>query len=274
MENIIEKINETVAFINTTINGFNADYGIVLGSGLGGLINEINIVHELKYADIPNFPISTVIGHSGKLIFGTIGTKKVVAMSGRFHYYEGYSMNQVAFPIRVMKFLGIKKLFLSNAAGGLNPKQQVGDLMIIKDHISLLPTNPLMGKNIDELGTRFPDMSEPYDKTMIEKALAIATENNFRCSIGNYVGVTGPCFESPAEYRYMHIIGGDAVGMSTVPEVIAARHMLLPVFAISVITDLGVTDVPVKITHAEVIKAANEAETKFTVIIKRLIIED
>jgi purine-nucleoside phosphorylase len=274
MENIIEKTNETVAFINTKINGFNADYGIVLGSGLGGLINEIKILHELKYADIPNFPLSTVIGHSGKLIFGTIGAKKVVAMSGRFHYYEGYSMNQVAFPIRVMKFLGIKKLFLSNAAGGLNPKQQVGDLMIIKDHISLLPTNPLMWKNIDELGTRFPDMSEPYDKTMIEKALAIATENNFRCSIGNYVGVTGPCFESPAEYRYMHIIGGDAVGMSTVPEVIAARHMLLPVFAISVITDLGVTDVPVKITHAEVIKAANEAETKFTVIIKRLIIED
>ncbi|MFM2048843.1 MAG: hypothetical protein RI955_1391 [Bacteroidota bacterium] len=274
MENIIEKINETVAFINTKINEFDADYGIVLGSGLGGLINEINIVHELKYADIPNFPISTVIGHSGKLIFGTIGAKKVVAMSGRFHYYEGYSMNQVAFPIRVMKFLGIKKLFLSNAAGGLNPKQQVGDLMIIKDHISLLPTNPLMGKNIDELGTRFPDMSEPYDKTMIEKALTIAIENNFRCSIGNYVGVTGPCFESPAEYRYMHIIGGDAVGMSTVPEVIAARHMLLPVFAISVITDLGVTDVPVKITHAEVIKAANDAETKFTVIIKRLIIED
>jgi purine-nucleoside phosphorylase len=274
MENIIDKINETVGFISSKINGFRPEYGVVLGSGLGGLINEINVLHQLNYADIPNFPVSTVIGHSGKLIFGTIGNKKIVAMSGRFHYYEGYSMHQVAFPIRVMKFLGIKKLFLSNAAGGLNPKQKVGDLMIIKDHISLLPTNPLLGKNIDELGTRFPDMSEPYEKTMIEKGLQIAAENNITCTSGVYVGVTGPCFESPAEYKYMHIIGGDAVGMSTVPEVIAARHMLLPVFAISVITDLGVTDVPVKITHAEVVAAATEAEAKFTIIMKRLIIED
>jgi len=271
MENILDDIKTTTAFIKNKIQNFEPDYGVVLGSGLGGFSGAMKILFELPYTQIPNFPVSTVKGHGGKLIFGLLGEKKVVAMSGRFHFYEGYSMQQVAFPIRVMKFLGIKKLFISNASGGLNPAQKIGDLMIIKDHISLLPTNPLLGKNIDELGTRFPDMSEPYDKELIEKGLAIAAKNNISCAAGVYVGVTGPCFESPAEYKYMHIIGGDAVGMSTVPEVIAARHMLLPVFAIAVITDLGVTDNPVKITHEEVIAAANAAESTMSLIIKELI---
>ena len=274
MENLLEKIKETTNYIKNQVENFEPDYGVILGSGLGGFTGEMKIKFELPYTLIPNFPVSTVKGHGGKLIFGFLGDKKVVAMSGRFHFYEGYTMQQVAFPIRVMKFIGIKKLFISNASGGLNPAQQIGDLMIIKDHISLLPTNPLLGKNDDELGARFPDMSEPYDKSLIERGLAIAAQNKIRCAKGVYVGVTGPCFESPAEYKYMHIIGGDAVGMSTVPEVIVARHMLLPVFAIAVITDLGVTDTPVKITHEEVIAAANAAESKMSLIIKELILGD
>ena len=272
MSNTINQINETVKFILEKTNHFKPECGIILGSGLGALINEIETEFTLEYSAIPHFPVSTVIGHSGKLIFGTIGDKKIVAMAGRFHFYEGYTMEQVAFPVRVLRYLGIERLLISNASGGLNPKQQIGDLMIIKDHISLLPTNPLLGKNIDELGTRFPDMSVAYDTAMIEKGMAVAAANNIRCATGVYVGVTGPCFETPAEYRFMHIIGGDAVGMSTVPEVIAARHMLLPVFAIAVITDLGVTDNPVKITHQEVIAAATAAEPKLSLIIKELVL--
>lgn len=203
-----------------------------------------------------------------------MGGKRVVAMSGRFHYYEGYTMEEVAFPIRVMKYLGIKKLFISNASGGLNPKQQIGDLMIIRDHISLLPTNPILGKNEDWLGPRFPDMSEAYDKELVAKGLQIANDHGIACHTGVYCGVTGPCFETPAEYLYLHRIGGDAVGMSTVPEVIAARHVGLTVFAIAVITDLGVTDTPVKITHAEVVTAAKASESKMSLIIKQLITTD
>jgi purine-nucleoside phosphorylase len=274
MENLLANINATTLFIKQRINNFVPQYGIILGSGLGGMVNEINIVNEIKYDEIPNFPVSTVKGHGGKLILGKLGSKNVIAMSGRFHYYEGYTMKQVGFPIQVMKHLGIETLFISNASGGLNPKQKVGDLMILNDHINLLPTNPLIGKNEDLLGTRFPDMSEVYDKTLIEKGLSIAQKNNFTCSAGVYCSVTGPCFETPAEYRYLRIIGGDAVGMSTVPEVIVARHMNLRVFAIAVITDLGVTDTPIKITHDEVVAAANAAESKMSTIIKELIITD
>lgn len=267
---MLEKIKTTAKYINDKTN-FIPEVGIILGSGLGGLVNEIKIETELNYSDIPNFPVSTVKGHGSKLIFGTLSGVKVVAMQGRFHFYEGYSIQEVGFPVRVLKFLGIEKLILSNASGGVNPKYKVGDLMILDDHINLMGTNPLIGKNEEELGTRFPDMGEPYDKGMITKAKAIADKNNFTCHIGTYAAVTGPTFETRAEYRYIKIIGADCVGMSTVPENIIARHMNLPVFAISIITDLGGGDDLEVITHEEVLKVANEAEKKMTVIIKELI---
>ena len=213
---------------------------IILGTGLGELVNHITNQKELAYKDIPNFPISTVEGHSGKLIFGKLGTKDIMAMQGRFHFYEGYDMKQVTFPVRVMKQLGVKTLFVSNAAGGMNPTFKVGDLMVIRDHINLFPEHPLHGKNYNELGPRFPDMSEAYSKRLIKKAFEIAEKNNIYLQQGVYVGTQGPTFETPAEYKYFKIIGGDAVGMSTVPEVIVARHSDMEVFAISVITDLGV----------------------------------
>lgn len=267
---MLEKIKTTAKYINDKTN-FIPEVGIILGSGLGGLVNEIKIETELNYSDIPNFPVSTVKGHGSKLIFGTLSGVKVVAMQGRFHFYEGYSIQEVGFPVRVLKFLGIEKLILSNASGGVNPKYKVGDLMILDDHINLMGTNPLIGKNEEELGTRFPDMGEPYDKGMITKAKAIADKNNFTCHIGTYAAVTGPTFETRAEYRYIKIIGADCVGMSTVPENIIARHMNLPVFAISIITDLGGGDDLEVITHEEVLKVANEAEKKMTIIIKELI---
>ncbi len=267
---MLEQIKITTAYIQSKIS-IRPEIGIILGSGLGGLVEEINIKHSINYEDIPNFPVSTVEGHSGKLIFGELGGKNVVAMQGRFHYYEGYDMKQVTFPVRVMKLLGIQKLFVSNAAGGVNAGFEIGDLMIINDHINMFPTNPLIGKNIAELGPRFPDMSDAYDKIFIEKAKKIAAKNNIKVQEGVYLGLSGPTFETPAEYKFISIIGADAVGMSTVPEIIVARHMSIPCFAMSIITDLGVQGKIVKITHQDVLEAAARAEKKLTVIFKELI---
>ena len=270
MSETIQKIKETVVFIQNLYKE-KPTVGVVLGSGLGSFTQEINIELEIAYNDIPNFPISTVEGHSGKLIFGELAGKKVVAMAGRFHYYEGYKIDEVVFPIRVMKYLGITSLLISNAAGGMQKGFKVGDLMIIKDHISMLTVNPLIGKNEEEFGPRFPDMSEPYKKDLIAKAKSIAAAANYEVKEGVYIGVTGPTFETRAEYKMLHILGGDAVGMSTVQEVIVAVHMGLPVFAISVITDLGIREEENTITHEEVLQAAKEAEPKLTHIFKELV---
>jgi purine-nucleoside phosphorylase len=269
---MIEQIKQTAEHLkrNTSIT---PEIGIILGTGLGGLVNEIEIANELNYQDIPNFPVSTVEGHSGKLIFGKLGGKNVVAMQGRFHFYEGYTMQQVVFPVRVMKFLGIEKLILSNASGGVNPDFEVGDLMIITDQINLFSTNPLIGKNYDDIGPRFPDMSEPYNKSWIEKAKAVAKKNNIKVQQGVYAGLSGPAFETPAEYKYIHTIGADCVGMSTVPEVIAARHASMNCFAISVITDLGVEGKIGITTHQEVQHVAKIAEKKMTHLIKEFVKE-
>jgi purine-nucleoside phosphorylase len=269
MDNVIAKINEAVAFIQSKYPQQPA-VGIVLGSGLGSFTSEINTEVEIPYNDIPHFPVSTVEGHSGKLVFGELNGKKVVAMAGRFHYYEGYNTSEVVFPIRVMKFLGIHTLLVSNAAGGTNLTYKVGDLMIIKDHISMLTLNPLLGKNEPLLGTRFPDMSEPYSKVLIDKAKQIAAAKNIDLKEGVYCGVTGPTFETRAEYKMLGLLGGDAVGMSTVQEVIAAVHMGLPVFAVSVITDIGIREEENTITHEEVLQAAKDAEPKLTYIFKEL----
>jgi len=267
---MLEKFNESADYIRskTTIN---PSIGIILGTGLGGLVNEINIVDEIPYEDIPNFPVSTVKGHSGKLIFGDLGGKKVMAMQGRFHYYEGYTLQEVTFPVRVMKIMGIENLFVSNASGGVNPDFEIGEIMIQNDHINLFPSNPLIGKNIDELGTRFPDMSEAYDPRLIEIASDIAKENDIKVSYGCYAGLTGPTLETPAEYKYVFNIGADAVGMSTVPEVIVARHMNIPCFAISIITDLGVPGKIQKVSHQDVIEVAAKQEPKMTLIMRELI---
>lgn len=242
-----------------------------MGTGLGALVNEIEIQHKLMYSNIPNFPISTLEFHSGRLIFGMLEGKRVVAMQGRLHYYEGYDMRQITFPVRVMKMLGIESIFVSNASGSLNPDFKTGDLMIIDDHINLQQDNPLRGRNFDDLGPRFPDMSEPYNREMIKKGLEIAAKNNIRCHKGVYVSVSGPNLETRAEYRYLRIIGGDAVGMSTVPEVIVANHMGLPVFAISVLTDEGFLDVLTPVSVEDIIKVAETAEPKLTIILKELI---
>jgi purine-nucleoside phosphorylase len=270
--NIIQELEETVAYIRTRYTGI-PGIGIVLGSGLGNLSREIEVEIEIPYGEIPNFPLATVEGHDGKLVFGKLMGKPVVVLSGRFHFYEGYSPAQVVFPIRVMKFLGVETLLLSNAAGGMNPAFKVGDLMVITDHISLFVVNPLLGSNNGGLGPRFPDMSAPYDKVMIKKAKAIAARMQVKLHEGVYAGVTGPTFETRAEYKLLKIAGGDAVGMSTVQEVIAARHAGLAVFAMSVITDLGIRDEDNLITHAEVLQAATEAEPKLTGIFTQLIAE-
>lgn len=261
---MLEKIKETTAYIQSKIKTA-PEVGIILGTGLGGLVRDIKNQEVLEYKSIPNFPLSTVDGHSGKLIFGELGGKKVVAMQGRFHYYEGYDMKQVTFPVRVLKLLGIKYLFVSNASGGVNPNFEIGDLMIINDHINLLP-NPLIGVNLLELGPRFPDMSDAYSKELIVLAKAVAKRNNINVQEGCYVATTGPTFETPKEYQYFRIIGGDTVGMSTTPEVIVARHMKLPVFAISIITDLGVPGKIVAVTHEEVQEIGKLAEKKMTLI--------
>lgn len=243
---------------------------IILGTGLGSLVNEITEKYEIEYKDIPNFPLSTVEGHSGKLIFGKLGGKEIMAMQGRFHFYEGYSMKEVTFPVRVMRELGIKTLFVSNAAGGMNPEFIIGDLMIITDHINMFPEHPLRGKNIP-YGDRFPDMSAAYDKELIAKAKEIAAEKSIRVVEGVYLGTQGPTFETPAEYRMFRRMGGDAVGMSTVPEVIVARHCGIRVFGISVITDLGLEGIVVECSHEEVQKAADEAQPKMTTIFREII---
>jgi purine-nucleoside phosphorylase len=267
---MLEKIKETAAYLQSKTS-VKPSVGIILGTGLGGLVKEIKAIDTIPYEEIPNFPVSTVEGHSGKLIFGELGGKQVVAMQGRFHFYEGYDLQQVTFTVRVMKFLGIERLFVSNASGGVNPSFEVGEIMIMNDHINLFPGNPLIGKNLDELGPRFPDMSVPYDPTMIELALDIAKQANIKVSVGCYAGLTGPTLETPAEYGYVRAIGADAVGMSTVPEVIVARHMSIPCFAISIITDLGVPGKIQQVTHQDVVEVASRQEPKMTHIMKELI---
>lgn len=267
---MLEKFKESYNYI-VSQTSVKPTIGIILGTGLGGLVNEINIIDEIEYKNIPHFPLSTVQSHSGKLIFGELGGKHVLAMQGRFHFYEGYTMKEVTFPVRVMKLLGIEKLFVSNASGGVNPEFEVGEIMIQNDHINLFPAHPLIGKNIDDLGPRFPDMSEPYDKGMIALALSIAEENNIKVSTGTYAGLTGPTLETPAEYSYVRAIGADTVGMSTVPEVIVARHMSIPCFAISIITDLGVPGKIKEVSVEDVIAVANKQEPKMTKIMKELI---
>lgn len=268
---MLKEIYEATQYIQLQTKQFKPFAGVILGTGLGGLVKEMELEYTLSYEDIPNFPVSTVEGHSGKLLFGQIGGKNVVVMQGRFHFYEGYDMQKVVFPVRVMKLLGIEYLFISNASGGVNPEHEIGDVMVLNDHINLFPSNPLIGANYKEFGPRFPDMSEPYDKSLIKKAFDIAAENGFKVHQGVYVGVSGPCFETPAEYKYMRIIGGDAVGMSTVPEVIAGRHMSIPCFAVSVITDLGVEGKIVEVSHEEVIKAAGLAEKKMLILFKNML---
>ncbi len=238
---MLEEINRAAEYIRSRIGDFRPEAGIILGTGLGGFADKIDAVHCIDYKDIPEFPRSTVQGHAGRMIFGTIEGRRVVAMQGRFHYYEGYAMSQVTLPVRVMAQLGIRYLFVSNASGGINPTFRVGDLMVIIDHINLLP-NPLIGPNIEELGPRFPDMHNCYDKDLIALATKIAEEEQIKLQYGVYVGGTGPTFETQAEYRYFKVIGGDAAGMSTVPEVIVARHMSIPVFGVSVITNCGLSD--------------------------------
>jgi purine-nucleoside phosphorylase len=267
---ILQQIQETVEAIRSVYKEA-PRVGIVLGSGLGNLTSEITVDQELSYTEIPYFPVSTVEGHQGKLIFGTISGKRVVILSGRFHYYEGYSPEQVVYPIRVLKFLGVDTLLLSNAAGGMNKAFRVGDLMIINDHISFFTLNPLLGKNESALGPRFPDMSEPYSKVLIKVAKTVASGLQLPVHEGVYAGVTGPTFETRAEYKLLHIAGGDAVGMSTVQEVIAARHLGMDVFAMSVITDLGIREEENIITHEEVLQAAAAAEPKLTALFKGVI---
>ena len=242
----------------------------MLGTGLGQLASEITDTYEFPYSEIPNFPVSTVEGHSGKLIFGKLGGKDIVAMQGRFHYYEGYSMKEVTFPVRVMYELGIKTLFVSNAAGGMNPEFLIGDIMVITDHINLFPEHPLRGKNFPT-GPRFPDMHQAYDPQLIALADEIAAEKGIRLMQGVYVGVQGPTFETPAEYRMYRILGGDTIGMSTVPEVIVANHCGIRVFGISIVTDLGGFDVPVEVSHEEVQIAANKAQPLMTEIMREII---
>ena len=267
---LYDKIQATSAFIRGKIIN-QPRVGIILGSGLGGLVDIIEKETTIPYSHIPNFPVSTVKGHSGELIFGKIGGCNVMLMAGRFHYYEGYSMQEVTFPVRIMKSLGVETVIISNASGGTNPAFNIGDLMIIKDHINLCPEHPLRGPNDERLGTRFPDMSQPYDHELINMAKEISTEQGIGVRTGVYVGLQGPTFETPAEYRMLHTIGGDAVGMSTVAEVIVARHALMRVFAISVITDIGISDVPITITHEEVLEAANAAAPKMAALVAALV---
>jgi purine-nucleoside phosphorylase len=267
---MLQEINKSVNYIQSKTSVV-PEIGIILGTGLGGLVNEINIIDEIPYQKIPNFPVSTVESHSGKMIFGELGGKKIVAMQGRFHFYEGYDMKQVTFPVRVMKLLGIKNLLVSNASGGLNPDFKVGEIMIIKDHISLFPDNPLVGENIDQLGPRFVDMFETYDPTLRKKAIDIAKELDIPVSEGVYVGLSGPNLETEAEYKFLRIIGGDAVGMSTIPEVIVARHMEIPTFAISIITDMGIPGQIHKVSVPEIIAVAGRQEPKMTAILRQLI---
>jgi purine-nucleoside phosphorylase len=265
---MLEKIKETAAFLQERMHT-NPDTAIILGTGLGHLADEITDTYEFEYKDIPNFPVSTVEGHKGKLIFGKLGDKDVMAMEGRFHYYEGYSMKEVTFPIRVMKELGIKTLLVSNASGGTNPNFKIGDLMIITDHINYFPEHPLRGQNL--YGDRFPDMSNAYDKYLLQKALKIAKEKGIEVQQGTYLGTQGPTYETPHEYKMFRIWGADAVGMSTVPEVIVANHCKIKVFGVSIITDLGVEGKIVEVSHEDVQKAADAAQPRMATIFRELI---
>jgi purine-nucleoside phosphorylase len=265
-----EKIQDTASWLKARMTT-SPETAIILGTGLGQLASEITDTYELPYAEIPNFPVSTVEGHSGKLIFGRLGGKDIIAMQGRFHYYEGYSMKEVTFPVRVMYELGIKTLFVSNAAGGMNPAFQIGDVMVITDHINFFPEHPLRGKNLPT-GPRFPDMHEPYDQGLINLADEIAKEKGIKLQHGVYVGTQGPTFETPAEYRMYRLLGGDTVGMSTVPEVIVANHCGIRVFGMSIVTDLGGFDVPVEVSHEEVQEAADKAQPIMTEIMREMIV--
>ena len=264
------QVQEAAAYIKEKLNGRKPEIAITLGSGLGDLAEQLTDAVQIPYGDIPHFPVSTVAGHKGQFVVGKLEGREVLCMQGRFHYYEGYSMKEVTFPVRVMRELGIKTLFVSNASGGTNADFEIGDLMIITDHINYFPEHPLRGKNIP-YGPRFPDMSEAYSKELISKADEIAKEKGIKVQHGVYIGTQGPTFETPAEYKLFHILGADAVGMSTVPEVIVANHCGIKVFGISVITDLGVEGKIVEVTHEEVQKAADAAQPKMTTIMRELI---
>jgi purine-nucleoside phosphorylase len=265
-----EKVQETVSYIKSQTQ-FYPEYGVILGSGLGGFTDDIEIEYTLPYSDIPNFPVSTVQGHKGALVFGTIGDKKVMAMQGRFHFYEGYDMKEVTFPVRVMKYLGVEKLIVSNASGGVNDNYEVGSIVLIKDHINMMPEHPLNGKNDERFGPRFVNMSDPYSLNMILKAKEIAKTLSITVHDGIYLGLQGPTFETLAEYKMVKILGADCVGMSTVPEVIVARHMEMETFGLSVITDMGNEDNIETVSHAEVLEAAKKAEPHVRNLIKELI---
>lgn len=265
-----DKIQTTAAFIKSKVAA-TPEIGIILGSGVGSLMDIVHIETEIDYADIPNFPLSTVEGHAGKLVLGTLSGRRVMVMAGRFHFYEGYTMEEVTFPIRIMQALGVHTLFISNAAGGMNPHFRIGEIMLITDHINLFPQHPLHGPNDDRLGTRFPDMSEPYDRKLLALAQEVAKEQELKTQTGVYIGLTGPTFETPAEYKWLRVIGGDAVGMSTVPEVIVARHANMRVFGASIITDLGVEGHVETITHEEVLAAANEAAPRLAALVAGMI---
>jgi len=267
---LMTKMKETGQFLASKMKN-KPQIGIILGSGLGGLVQHLEIEQEIPYETIPNFPVSTVKGHHGALIFGKMNGVDVIVCSGRFHFYEGYTMQEVTFPVQVMKELGIRKLIVSNASGGMNPSFKVGDIMLIRDHINLFPTNPLLGPNDDEMGPRFLDMSEAYSKKLLKIAFECAKELDIHVQSGVYVGVTGPCFETPAEYRMFAIIGGDAVGMSTVPETIVARHRGIEVFGLSVITDLGIVGQVEKVSHEDVLQAAKIAGPKMVKLVYEML---
>jgi len=266
---MLQAINEAVSYIREKISG-TPEVAIILGSGLGGIVDHMEEECSIAYEDIPHFPESTVQGHEGKLIYGRLGGKPTLAMKGRFHFYEGYPMEEVTFPVRVFKFLGIERLVVSNAAGGMNPAFEIGDIMMINDQIHTMP-NPLIGKHYPEFGERFPDMSETYSRRLMDSFRKHASLEGIPIREGCYVGVTGPTLETPKEYAYFRIIGGDAVGMSTTPEVIVAHQMGMQVFAVSVITDLGVPGKIEKLTHGDVLKAAAEAAPKLTRLIIKMI---
>ena len=267
---MLEKIKQTADFLKSQVAEM-PKIAIILGSGLGNLVDHMTDKKVIPYKEIPNFPVSTVAGHSGNFVFGKLGDKNVIAMQGRFHYYEGYDMKTVTFPVRVFKALGVETLFVSNAAGGMNKEFKVGDVMIITDQINLFPENPLRGKNYEELGPRFPAMTEPYSRELIKMADEIAAEKGIRVMHGVYVGVTGPTFETPAEYEYFRVIGGDAVGMSTVPEVIVARNADMRCFGVSVITDLGGKEITTVPSHEEVTQAAENAQPTMLALVKELV---
>jgi purine-nucleoside phosphorylase len=264
------KVQETVSYLKAKTN-YTPEFGVILGSGLGSFTQDMVIDYTIPYAEIPNFPVSTVQGHKGALVFGKIGSKQVVAMQGRFHFYEGYDMQTVTFPVRVMKYLGVSKLIVSNASGGVNSNYRVGDIVVIKDHINLFPDHPLRGQNDERFGPRFVNMSEPYSLDLIKQVKTVANQNQIEVKDGIYLGLQGPTFETLAEYKMVKILGADCVGMSTVPEVIVARHMNVDCLGISVITDMGDEESIHEVNHHEVLEAAKKAEPKVRTLIKLFI---